>query len=275
MASKPMHECWYFWVFSLSPIAIALLCGIAILLAEPQLNACFSSLCFSNFVKIFKIPLTISALSIPAAGIIAAIHRSSETQIQISLARKSMDITNENNTFSNYIKHRDDFEKTLKKIEGYGSKNAFTFANPEKLYKKLFPKNSYTHLETSLSSAEGAAFLDSLMNSYEECSKVVTRANPTDEEIFRCYKAIDVCFGLLTIVVNDKHGAYFESNTGHFNIVAFDSIHLQNITVVIMTINRLLMFCTVNKSIGVDLREANHSRFEEFNKKHAILDEVQ
>ncbi|EHR7166278.1 hypothetical protein ACWLZS_004596 [Vibrio parahaemolyticus] len=60
----------------------------------------------------FKLPLAFLALSIPIGAIFAANHRSEQTKAQISLST-------EQNKFTNYYKHLEEFEEYCKKIKLY------------------------------------------------------------------------------------------------------------------------------------------------------------
>ncbi len=59
---------------------------------------------FNNFLLVFRVPLSILALIIPIVALFAASHRSEQTKAQIKLA-------NDQNNFSNYYKHLEEFEK--------------------------------------------------------------------------------------------------------------------------------------------------------------------
>lgn len=61
---------------------------------------------FNLFFMVFKFPLSIAALIIPVIALLAANHRSEQTKEQIH-------VTNEQNVFSNYYKHIDEFTKYL------------------------------------------------------------------------------------------------------------------------------------------------------------------
>ena len=61
---------------------------------------------FNLFFTVFKFPLSIAALIIPVIALLAANHRSEQTKEQIR-------VTHEQNVFSNYYKHIDEFTKYL------------------------------------------------------------------------------------------------------------------------------------------------------------------
>lgn len=61
---------------------------------------------FNDAVRIFSVPLGILALIIPVVALLAANHRSEQTKEQMRLA-------GEQNNFSNYYKHLEEFEKYI------------------------------------------------------------------------------------------------------------------------------------------------------------------
>ncbi|MCG6359171.1 hypothetical protein K6U58_11335 [Vibrio fluvialis] len=63
----------------------------------------------NNFLVIYKIPLGILALIIPIVALLAANHRSEQT-------KKQIEVTNNQNQFSNYYKHIEEFGKYFDQI---------------------------------------------------------------------------------------------------------------------------------------------------------------
>lgn len=61
---------------------------------------------FNLFFSVFRFPLALAALIIPIIALLAANHRSEQTKEQIR-------VTNEQNVFSNYYKHIEEFNKYL------------------------------------------------------------------------------------------------------------------------------------------------------------------
>ncbi|MCQ8869738.1 hypothetical protein [Vibrio splendidus] len=61
---------------------------------------------FNLFFSVFRFPLSVAALIIPIIALLAANHRSEQTKEQIR-------VTNEQNVFSNYYKHIEEFNKYL------------------------------------------------------------------------------------------------------------------------------------------------------------------
>lgn len=75
-------------------------------------------MCTKLFYR-FKFPITIAGLSLPFVALVAAIQRSKETSLQISLASMQYGEAIKNNRFGNYLKHREGFDKL---IEGYNKR---------------------------------------------------------------------------------------------------------------------------------------------------------
>lgn len=94
-------------------IVIVLHCALAILIScaifsNSHLTFDWSYQGFNQAVKIFSVPLSILALIIPVVALLAANHRSEQTKEQIRIAA-------EQNNFSNYYKHLDEFNKFTEK----------------------------------------------------------------------------------------------------------------------------------------------------------------
>lgn len=81
--------------------------------------ACYSASCFNEAVTIFKVPLGILSLLIPIIAVLAANHRSEQT-------KKQIEISKEQNNFTNYYKHLEEFEKYYEKFEKSRKINGFT-----------------------------------------------------------------------------------------------------------------------------------------------------
>lgn len=163
-----------------------------ILVAEDKTAICFTSACYNNFLGTFKIPLATLALSFPLAGMVAAYHRSIETSEQIKIAQT-------NNTFSNFIKHRDDF---ISHITYHLEKDECQcqIVEPQRIYRYTFPKNSYTLLELEISDGEKNSFLTDIESIYKKLEDISRSKYYSDEEflmIFQEVKRLNGKLGLL------------------------------------------------------------------------------
>lgn len=125
---KSFIELPILWIFVGIPILVAVI--IAIVIAKnSSLVFSFNYIGFNSLTEIFKVPIAVIAISITFAAFIATIHRSAQTREQII-------ITNKQNTFSNYYKHIDEFEKY---VATTFDKNYVKFSNPRIAHKYLFP----------------------------------------------------------------------------------------------------------------------------------------
>ncbi|MBN1377752.1 MAG: hypothetical protein JXA04_00800 [Gammaproteobacteria bacterium] len=87
---------------------------------------------------VFRVPLAIIAAMLPILGLIAAVHRSSQTSLQIQKA-------SEQNTFSNYYKHRQEYIdhfNEIKNVFPMHIKNELNDKNVRIFYSLTYPANS-------------------------------------------------------------------------------------------------------------------------------------
>lgn len=82
----------------------------------------------NNYLSVFKIPLSITALIIPIVALLAANHRSEQTKLHILT-------TEQQNLFANYYKHIEEFTNYTK--EHFSDK--IVFLNRRRLHELLFP----------------------------------------------------------------------------------------------------------------------------------------
>lgn len=87
------------------PIIISSVTFVIVLTSVPSIpDSTLTGLKY--FWEIFHIPLAIASSALPLAGLVALNHRSEQTARQIELAQ-------EQNTFTNYYKHREEFVKFI------------------------------------------------------------------------------------------------------------------------------------------------------------------
>lgn len=104
----------------------------------------------------FKIFLSIAALVFPCVALVASNHRSKQTLEQIK-------ITNAQNTFSNFFKHREEFMKYLDVME---EEFSIVFKDRAGLYGKIFPSNSFETFSPVCAIANGSSYLDAVVGRY-------------------------------------------------------------------------------------------------------------
>ena len=117
------------------------LCFVIIYMSKLSGNWNFTYSGFNNLLEYFKVPLGFLALTIPVGAIYAANHRSEQTKQQLALTRQQ-------NLFTNYYKHIEEFEKfTSKRLESVLEHVAFaefqgletTAFDTRHYHKALFP----------------------------------------------------------------------------------------------------------------------------------------
>ncbi|MGZ2925929.1 hypothetical protein ABC668_03605 [Pseudomonas aeruginosa] len=142
------------------PLFSGLLIAMGIICVGDVGGVCFSSKCWSNFVNIFKVPIAVSGISLPLVAMVAAIHRSNETFVQIRLSQRQLQETLDNNKFGNYLKHRETFVKSM--ADYASAQDHGVTVNCGYLYDDIFPAyecfkpgqavNSNDHMWVSLRS---------------------------------------------------------------------------------------------------------------------------
>lgn len=125
---KTFFEQKVLWAVVTFLTTIAIILG-AILVFNSDLKLDLTHKGFNNFLSIFRLPLGILALLIPIIALLAANHRSSQTKAQL-------DSTLEQNNFSNYFKHLEEFTLYYREQQ---PKKSLELLSPRKVYSKLFP----------------------------------------------------------------------------------------------------------------------------------------
>jgi hypothetical protein len=145
----------------------------------------------NSLVDIFKVPLAILALIVTIIAILAATHRSMQTKEQILSTQKQ-------NTFSNYFKHIEEFEKYISK--SFDNKSIH-FNNPRITHKYLFPNafdGDYTINEI---------FIELVDQKYSECKTLLdTFKYPGDKVLFDLFYSVFDNIDYLFSTINCKIG---------------------------------------------------------------------
>ena len=127
--SKSLFKQSIFWgTFLLITAIAAIIAGIVII--DLGLNFSCTAEGINNFVKYLKVPISIFALNVPALAIITANFRSIQSNELIKLNR-------EQNLFTNYYKHIEEFEIYLDKAM---DSNFFSITNSSDLHVYAFPQ---------------------------------------------------------------------------------------------------------------------------------------
>lgn len=133
---KKLIELKLFWIALGFPIILGLGLGISIDYCN-NLTFDLTNHGLNTFLEYFKIPLSIAGISVPATALVAAIHRSEQTLITIQESKRQ-------NTFSNALKHREEFIKLLKEME---TELDITFFDKYKFYRTLFKNNTNNNFD--------------------------------------------------------------------------------------------------------------------------------
>ena len=94
---------------------------------------------FNTFIELFKLPIGVASVSIPLGALVASHHRSIQSARQINLQDAQ-------NTFSNYVKHREYFGKFLEDENLLNGDSSFK-ATGKSIYTALFPNSQEGELE--------------------------------------------------------------------------------------------------------------------------------
>ncbi|VXC71361.1 hypothetical protein [Massilia sp. 9I] len=121
-------------------MAIAAIC----ILVNDRLIFDLSSDGLNTAATLFKVPIGIGTLSIPALALLAANHRSEQTRQQMALTLDQIkrtdlqiNIAQGQNIFSNYFKHFEEFENRYQKKEGVF--DAAYVKDTHKAHRNIFP----------------------------------------------------------------------------------------------------------------------------------------
>lgn len=129
-----------------------LACGAITFRSNLSLNLSYEG--FNQFLVVYRFPIGVLAILIPVIAVLAANHRSAQTKEQMYLTQEQIKhtqaqikITTENNAFSNYFKHSEEFGKYL---TTRSSVEKLLTANSRHLHRSLFPdaKQGIYHVNT-------------------------------------------------------------------------------------------------------------------------------
>ncbi|WP_461437455.1 hypothetical protein [Marinobacter nauticus] len=92
-------------------------------------------------------PALIIGASLPIVALLANHHRSIQTAHQIDNAQKSLEISEEQNLFSNFIKHKEMFDDIFKNNQLFNIENVF--ADSDIIYDQIYPEALDGNLRSS------------------------------------------------------------------------------------------------------------------------------
>jgi hypothetical protein len=186
---KSFVELPILWVVVVVLFLAAAIIAIAIGL-NSNLELSFDYRGFNSLVEIFKVPLAILAIIVTFAAFLATIHRS----VQI---REQIITTNKQNTFSNYYKHIEEFEKY---INASVVDRRMHFQNLRMTHKYLFPKSIYGDYSVN------DEFLNLIDKEYSRCVSLLERFDQAEEKsvfdiFYDIYSTVDHIFSFLGVKI--------------------------------------------------------------------------
>lgn len=125
---KSLIQLKVLWVVVFGLVSLAMISSVTIVF-NSDLIFDFSYHGFNQAVTIFRVPIAILAIIIPAVALLASNHRSEQAKAQIISS-------NSQNIFSNYYKHREEFEKHVDKNKTELRRKV---GDSLKLYSYIFP----------------------------------------------------------------------------------------------------------------------------------------
>lgn len=105
--SKPLQQNLIFWLGVMLPIVIAILLAIPIVLEGLVFK--FSTNGYKYFLEMFKFSLWLSSSSLIFGVMVGRFHGSAQRVATLKATR-------EQNNFSNYLNHRDHFQKYMQNV---------------------------------------------------------------------------------------------------------------------------------------------------------------
>ncbi|OOE61081.1 hypothetical protein [Salinivibrio kushneri] len=166
-----------------------------------NLSLCFTATCFNNLLEFFKVPIRLLAATLSIIGLIALAHRSEQSAKQIKLSESQ-------NNFSNYYKHREEFENHIHKInskKSFPGREEYFTGDPTEAHYIIFPNAKHgDYTPESLINYQDLknikSFLTSLLNDCE--------IRLREEDYTNNYK------GCVSLALTNKEVAnYFNDNT--------------------------------------------------------------
>ena len=177
---KSLFDDRVFITLFLSGLVLSVISAAAIIYAS-SLTFCLQAECFNNALSVFKFPIGIATAGITLSGLYALAHRSQQTAIQIrkteeqiAKADAALQETKSNNTYSNYLRHRDDC------IAGFNSiamKLRCEIRDPEKLYSLIFPENSPFSFSHRSSMGADGYFINNTLSKYQAMTNYLEEAS--------------------------------------------------------------------------------------------------
>lgn len=231
----PLHKRPDFLLSIFIPIALAIIVGLVIIAAEGPRPLCFQAECFDTLVQMLKVPIAILALAFPLAGMVAAYHRSIETNEQIRIAQS-------NNTFANFIKHRDDFTDYIGEYLKTDVCKC-TIIDPRRLYRHIYPSNNYNELNTDAPDIEKNPLITKINKVHEKLERMSESNTYSDEGIFELFQLIQSANRKLKLTPKPENRISIRYNGKSIHGIVFSlDKPMKNISELSTILNRIKSF---------------------------------
>ncbi|WP_431138591.1 hypothetical protein [Enterobacter mori] len=141
----------------------------------------FSQIAFDNFLQISKLPMLILATTVPLTAVVNNMHRTKQTEKQISNTEQQIAQTNNRNNINDYYSHHKTITERLEKIthqeigisfpNGSTEYKSFTIAYTNKLYTLVFPNST---IENGPQLIPCEAFIEKIKQQWNEIKMNLT-----------------------------------------------------------------------------------------------------
>lgn len=152
---QKLSQLFLFKLFLIGPLFVAIVLIIYII-ATSELKRLAGYEGVNNLVKIFQVPLALLASIGPLLAIVATNHRSGQ-------AHRQMELLQRQNAFTNYLKHKEEFEVILSQLQ---DTHKIRFTDKLGLYGKLFPNNRPDYFDPVTQPLYRANFIRNLAIDY-------------------------------------------------------------------------------------------------------------
>jgi len=177
MVHESLKEDWTFKAILILSLFISISLTVVII-TKNQYYFCSQESCFSNLLTIFKLPISIFTGGMALSALRALIVRSQQTAVQIHL-------TIQQNLFSNYYKHLEEFEKYIE----LNTDKLIFFRSTRELHSYLFPNSRESGITEN---KEFVNFVNAqALNIKKQIISLTSNPNHSDNEIRTILSNID------------------------------------------------------------------------------------
>ncbi len=167
-AVQSLSKLKYFKLALWGPIGVAIAFAVYIIFTS-SLEGALGFQGLNNFIVIFKVPIGIAAISFPLVALVTANHRSIQSKKQIENSQIQILEAEQQNRFSNYFKHLEEFEKHLKDFK-YIDENKLHIESIRMLHGSLF--HTFKNFDYDFSTSLKDKFFDTSNEIYRELYQI-------------------------------------------------------------------------------------------------------